>query len=79
VTKAKVRGRAGHPELARPEFARVCWHRGRYHYQSGRDRPMIALGTDVRSACFMSKLAIAKQADRAWRTHVRCKMRDLPA
>lgn len=29
TTTAKVRARTGHPELAKPEFARLYWHHGR--------------------------------------------------
>jgi hypothetical protein len=33
MTTTKVRTRTRHPELAKPEFARVYWHHGRYHYR----------------------------------------------
>jgi hypothetical protein len=33
ITTTKVRTRTRHPELAKPEFARVYRHHGRYHYR----------------------------------------------
>ena len=68
----KVRMRASHPELAKPEFARVYWHHGRYYFRSAKDRPVIVLGRDIGSACFMAKLA--KQADKAWRAYIQRKL-----
>ena len=47
TTTPKVRARTRHPELAKPEYARVYWHHGRYHYRSRRGLPMIVLGTDL--------------------------------
>ena len=38
TTITKVRVRTSHPELAKPEFARVYWHHGRYHYRSAKER-----------------------------------------
>jgi hypothetical protein len=69
--------RTRHPELAKPEFARVYWHHGRFHYRSAKDRPAIILGNDIGSACFMAKLAIAKQADRAWRAYIKRQMSEM--
>ena len=74
ITTTKMRTRARHPELAKPEFARVYWHHGRYCFRSAKDRPSIILGTDIGSACFMAKLAIAKQADKAWRAYIQRKV-----
>ena len=74
MTMTTVRSRTRHPELAKPEFARVYWHHGRYHYRSAKDRPAVILGSDIGSACFMAKLAIAKQADKAWRAHIQRKL-----
>ena len=62
-----------------PEFARVYWHYGRYHYRSAKDRPAIILGSDIGSACFMAKLAIAKQADKAWRAYIQSRMGQISA
>jgi hypothetical protein len=73
-TTTKVRARSRHPELAKPEYARVYWHHGRYHYRSARGRPLIILGSDIGSACFMGRLAIAKQADKAWRAYIELKL-----
>jgi hypothetical protein len=42
-----------------------------------KDRPAIILGSDIGSACFMGKLAIAKQADRAWRAHIQRKLSEI--
>jgi hypothetical protein len=72
-----VRSRTRHSELAKPEFARVYWHHGRFHYRSAKDRPAIILGNDIGSACFMAKLAIAKQADKAWRAHIQRKLSEI--
>ena len=76
---ATPNGRIGtrHAELAKPEFARVYWHRGRYCFRSAKDRPAIILGRDIGSACFMAKLAIAKQADKAWRAHIHRKLNEI--
>ena len=74
MTMTTVRSRTRHPDLAKPEFARVYWHHGRYHYRSAKGRPMIILGSDIGSTCFMSKLAIAKQADKAWRAYIQRKL-----
>ena len=74
-TTAQLRTR--HPELAKPEFAGVYCHHGRYHYRSAKDRPAIILGNDIGSACFMAKLAIAKQADKAWRAHIQRKLTEI--
>ena len=79
MTTTKVRARTSHPELAQLEFARVYWHHGRYHYRSAAGRPMIILGSDIGSACFMAKLAIAKQADKAWRAHIKRKLSEFVA
>jgi hypothetical protein len=79
VTETKVRKRTSHPELAKPEFARVYWHHGRYHFRSAKDRPAIVLGNDIDSACFLAKLAIAKQADKAWRAYIQRKVSDIAA
>jgi hypothetical protein len=76
-TIAKVRVRTSHPELAKPEFARVYWRHGRYHYRSAKERPAITLGSDIGSACFMAKLAIAKQADKAWRAYIQRKVSEI--
>ena len=76
-TTTKVRARTRHPELAKPEYARVYWHHGRYHYRSRRGLPMIVLGTDLGSALFRAKLAIAKQADKAWRAHIQRKLTEI--
>ena len=73
-TTTKVRARSRHPELAKPEYARVYWHHGRYHYRSAEGRPLIVLGNDIGSVCFMGKLAIAKQADKAWRAYIQRKL-----
>ena len=35
---------------------------------------MFILGSDIGSACFMGKLAIAKQADKAWRALIQRKL-----
>jgi hypothetical protein len=75
TTTPKVCARARHPELAKPEYARVYWHRGRYHYRSRRGLPMIVLGTDLGSPLFRAKLAIAKQAERAWHAYIARKIR----
>jgi hypothetical protein len=77
MTMTTVRSRTSHPELAKPEFARVHWHHGRYRYRSAQGRPMIILGSDIGSACFMAKLAIAKQADKAWRAHIQRKLTEI--
>ena len=69
--------RTSHPELAKPELARVYWHHGRYHCRSAQDRPEIILGSDIGSACFMAKLAIAKQGNRAWRAHIKRKLGEI--
>ena len=74
MTITTVRSRTRHPELAKPEFARVYLHHGRYQYRSAKDRPAIILGSDIGSPCFMAKLAIAKQADKAWRAYVQRKL-----
>ena len=76
-TTTKVRARTSHPELAKPEFARVYWHHGRYHYRSAKGRPMIILGSDIGSTCFMGKLAIAKQADKAWGAYIQLKLSEV--
>jgi hypothetical protein len=76
-TTTKVRARSRHPELAKPEYARVYWHNGRYHYRSCRGLPMIVLGTDLGSALFRAKLAIAKQAERAWHAYIERKIREM--
>jgi hypothetical protein len=68
----QVRARTSHPELAKPEFARVYWHHG--HYRSAKDRPAIILGSDIGSTCFMGKLVIAKQADKVWRAYIQRKL-----
>jgi hypothetical protein len=52
----------------------VYWHHGRYHYRSAKDRPAIVLGSHIGSACFMAKLTIAKQADKAWRAYIQRKV-----
>ena len=74
MTTTKMGTRTRHPELAKPEFARVYWHHGRYCFRSANDRPAIILGTDIGSACFTAKLAIAKQADKAWRAYIKRKV-----
>ena len=51
----RAHARTSHPELAKPEFARVYWHHGRYHYRSAKGRPAIILGSDIGSACFLSQ------------------------
>ena len=76
-TTTKVRARSRHPELAKPEYARVHWHHGRYHYRSRRGLPMIVLGTDLGSPLFRAKLAIAKQAERAWHAYFERKIREV--
>jgi hypothetical protein len=77
-TTTKVRMRPSHPELAKPEYARVYWHHGQYHYRSAPGRPMIVLGKDKPgSPLFLIKLAIAKQADKAWRTYIQRKTREI--
>ncbi|MPZ35273.1 MAG: hypothetical protein GEV13_30585 [Rhodospirillales bacterium] len=77
TTITKVRARISHPELAKAEFARVYWHHGRYHYRSAKERPAITPGSDIGSACFMAKLAIAKQADKAWRAYIQRKVSEI--
>ena len=77
TTITKVRARTSHPGLAKPEFARVYWHHGRYCFRSAKDRPAIILGRDIGSACFMAKLAIAKQADKAWRAYIQRKVGEI--
>jgi hypothetical protein len=79
MTTTKVRARTSYPELAKPDFARVYRHHGRYHYRSAKERPAIILGSDIGSACFMAKLAIAKQADKAWRAHIKRKLSEFLA
>jgi hypothetical protein len=37
---------------------------------------MIVLGTDLGSALFRAKLAIAMQAERAWHTYIERKIRE---
>ena len=76
-TTTKVRARTSHPELAKPEFARVYWHHGRYHYRSAKGRPMSILGSDSGSTCVMGKLAVAKQADKAWRAYIQLKLSEV--
>ena len=49
----------------------------RYHYRSAKERPAITLGSDIGSACFMAKLAIAKQADKAWRAYIQRKVSEI--
>jgi hypothetical protein len=71
----QVRMRTSHPELAKPEFSQVYWHHGRYRYRSAKGGPAIILGSDIGSTCFTAKLAIAKQADKAWRAYIRRKER----
>ena len=73
----KAHARTSHPELAKPELARVYWHHGRYYYRSAKGRPAIILGSDIGSACFLAKLAIAKQADKAWRAYIQRKMSEI--
>jgi hypothetical protein len=38
---------------------------------------MIVLGTDLGSALFRVKLAIAKQAERAWHAYIERKIREM--
>ena len=38
---------------------------------------MIILGSDIGSTCFMGKLAIAKQADKAWRAYIQLKLSEV--
>jgi hypothetical protein len=76
LPRAKAAESACHPELAKAEFARVYWHNGRYHYRSRRGLPMIVLGTALGSALFRAKLAIAKQAERAWHAYIERKIRE---
>src|SRR5882757_8118458 len=73
-TITKVRARTRHPELAKPEYARVYWHHGRYLYRSRRGLPMIVLGTDLGSALFRAKLGVAKQAEKAWLAYIERKI-----
>ena len=77
-TTTKVRMRTRHPELAKPEYARVHWHRGQYYYRSARGRPLIVLGGDKPgSPLFLIKLAITKQADKAWRAYIQRKTHEM--
>ena len=76
-TATKVRARTRHPELAKSEYARVYWHHGRYLYRGRPGLPMIVLGTDLGSALFRTKLAIARQAEKAWLAYIERKMREM--
>ena len=65
------------PDIPSREARVRPWHQGRYYYRIAKDRPAVILGSDISSACFMAKVAIAKQADRAWRAYIKRKMSEV--